>query len=315
MEDDIGNLSEELDELKIQNIPKNENNSCFLDTLLMALFYKKNIFIDYCFLHSLLKMEDKKSKWIYGTDTKMDFRKRTEIRKSLVDFIKSIRHNNEPPSVFVNQLRQLLAETNFKSFKDVNVQQDSMECLYALVEILQLDIDFNSIKLQVFGTNDLLHNPPTELQETTNRIDKTSCIHRVLPCEVVQLNTRIDSGILKDGFTSVDGQVFQRQITVATYIPSNQFFILHIDRTIKNAPLIDNTSIFLQDFMFDEFELCSIGIHNGQTIHSGHYTCLIKKSNWILYDDVKPLEMLGSLTDAITKTNANKKCVFLLFKK
>ncbi len=311
-EEDIGNLIEETK----QKYPTNFNNSCFLDGLLMVLFYKKKLFVDYCFLHSILQMEFKKSKWIYGNDPTVDLEKRKEIQNTLLNFVQSIRQNsNESPNFFIAKLRNQIAECNFLSFKNVTIQQDSIEYLHALGEILQLNDHFNNINIQVFGTNDLLNALPTELIETTNRIEKTSFIHRTCPSAKNFLKSNIDSGILKEGFKSINGEIYQRQITIIEYIPTNPFFILEIDRTMNNPPIVDRTLFDLKEFMFESFELQAIGLHNGITIHSGHYTCLIKtgQNSWILYDDTQLLNRPLEFKDAINRTNANENCVFLLF--
>lgn len=317
MEDDIGNLSEEENTQiprKQTNIPTNQNNSCFLDVLLMALFFNKHTFLDYCFLNSILKNETINTKFIFGTDSLLDLQKRNKIQNSLKKFVTSIRQpSDKNPNAYIAKLRLLISQCNFKSFKNILQQQDSMEFLYALVEILQLNSNFNTIKTSVIATNDLLHTIPKHFYEVVNRMESSSCIHSVFSLQETNLlETQIDSGIVKDGFRA-NSVIYQRQITTIQYIPTNAFFIIHIDRTLKKPGFIDKTAIALKETMFD-FQLQSIGLHNGSNIKSGHYTCLIKSltNQWLLYDDLNKMTSLGTFEDAVGKTNANQSCVFLL---
>ncbi len=335
-EDDIGNLEEEdfieikVEEQKAQNqnnpqnqniLPQNQNNSCFLDTLLMALFFNRHIFLDFCFLHAILQNEQSQTKWIFGTNSKLDLDKRKEVQKLLKKIIKSIRQEGLKTNESISNLRELLSQCNFKALKNVSIQQEAMECLYILLEILQLNTDFNLQITQVFGTNDLLHAIPTDIIETTNRNENISCV-----CHITQwdnndnydnlLSTNMDSGILKEGFLS-SMKLYQRQLTKIQYIPKNSFFMIHIDRTLRCAPKIDNTPLILKQ-TFNLFELRSVILHKGKEIHSGHYSCLLKdqKNQWCLFDDtIKNLEIFNNFDHAIEKTNANENCVLLLFTK
>lgn len=325
MEDDIGNLEEEvkIDEIKLEQnqnptfLPQNQNNSCFLDSLLMALFYNRCIFLDFCFLNAILQSEQSSTRWIFGSDSKTDLNKRKEIQKILKNIVKSIRHEKSNTNSFIATLRELISQCNFKALKNTNTQQEAMECLYILTEILQLNTKFNQQTTQVFGTNDLLYAIPTQQTETTNRSETCSCVLHLSEWNKdwneFLLVTSLDSGMLKEGFTS-DGKVYQRQLTFIKYVPKNSFFIIHLDRTVKNPPNIDSNSIFLEEYLMD-FNLTSIILHNGTNIHSGHYTCLIKKESfWFLYDDtIKDLTKFINFNEAITKTSANEKCVLLLF--
>ena len=325
----------EMEQVKIIDVPtsifvtapQNQSNSCFLDSLLMALFFIDNVFIDYCFLNKILHIEVIATKMIFGSDSEQDLQKRKDIQKLLIEFVESIRqktnNSNTSSTIIVYRLRLCLADCKFQCLKNTTIQQDAMEYLYSMLEILQLHENFNEIKTQVFGTNDLLNANPDPIVCTTTRIEKTSPVYHVVTWHENDdlsflLQSKIDSGILKDGYYS-SGKMFQRQITTTNYIPNNNsFFIIHIDRTLKNPNLINQTPIKLEEFIFIEkkkFEICSIVLHIGSiNINSGHYVCLVKNKTkkWMLYDDTKQQEHFDTFSQAIIQTQVQKRCVLIL---
>lgn len=335
-EDDLGNLTDEeevvmIEQVKIievpENIvvgaPRNKNNSCFLDSLLMALFFIDNLFIDYCFLNKVLHTETVKTKMIFGLDAENDLQKRKDVQMLLKTFVESIRQKTmNSTDESVQNLRICLAECKFECLKNTTQQQDAMEYLYALLEILQLNENFNELKTNVFGTNDLLNMNPDPIVCTTTRIEKTSPVYHIVTCTENDslshlLKTKLDSGILKDEFRdSMTGKTFQRQITTIQYVPLHSFFICHIDRTLLQKKQV---SIKLEECIYvnkKQFEICSIVMHQGSSITYGHYVCLLKTKDrkWMLYDDTKlAMQHFDTFTQAMLKTKACEQCVFILF--
>ncbi len=312
-DEDMGNLT---DDEELFQLPKNRNNSCFLDSLLVSLFWDNNVFLDFCFLHRVLTIEQTPTKWVFGTDGNIDLNYRNKVQENLLIFVRSMRKivpRISNTTHAIKNLRVLLSDCkSFPTFQNKTAQQEAMECLYAILDILQFDSNFNLLSTQVFGTNDLLSLKPQDCVCTVSRIEKVSCVHRVGQWNnndtlTMLLHDRLDSGILKQPVK------YARMITLIEYRPIQIFFILHFDRGGSSGqnPLCLQETISIEG---QNFDIKSIMMHE-----RNHYRCLLKMKldgQWMLYDDVLPQTVIfKSFVDAIAETNADKQCTFVLLSK
>ncbi len=325
-----GQLFQEIDtsseskNIVVSSLPYNHNNSCFIDSVLVALFFEKNLVLEYTLLHSVLRHATTSSKFIFGDDVASDSKQRELIRKILKEFLTNLRKPKNNSSDIVAMLRSNISKCRFSTHFNDNEQHDASEFLSQLFEILQLDSGINRCQVQVYATNDLLEPSPERLILTTSREEKIGCMFHVRDwkeCDKnsLLLKTSEDSGIMSSPLKLIDGREFHRTITTLELRPS-LLFILHIDRSLTNN---DNNNpnrhpVCIDQFVFvngREFEIHSIILHQG-TMNAGHYTCMVKDDNaWSLYDDAAnpQLQQLGHFEKAKKSTNAESTAMCIVY--
>ncbi len=322
-QEDIQPLVKKVSE-KVSGLPTGRNNSCFIDSCLVALFFHKHPFIEFLLLHSTLQYEERVTKFVYGNDSHSDTKHRQSIQKTLKRLVKNMRRPSEDSSDIVADLRLRMNECKFISRFNDNAQHDASEFLSQLFEILQVDVGVSKTNLQVFATNDLLEKTPQNIVLTTSRLQSTGCIFGVRTWDghtatEQLLTTSEDSGILSAPLKLLNGLEYHRTITTAEFLPST-IFILHIDRGMHVNDNIPNRSPICIDVIIQangkRFELQSVILHNGMQ-NAGHFTCLVKnhEQEWFLYDDGNKelCQPQGHFEKAIQSTNARSNAICLLY--
>lgn len=286
--------------------PVNLSNSCFVDSVLVALFYDADVFVTTYILEATLKKVTKSTQLIFGDDATTDLKQRRQIQKHLQKFcdtmrmshVRKCRRSVVPTTLteMVTTLRQLVSSGKLSGSNFANGQQhDAAEFLAAIASVFHLQTNVNKRLIQISGTNDLLTAVPTTQVVTSTREEEAGITHHVFDWSPETttsscLENVSDSGILDRAYCGVDGAEYNRYLTVSKFIPSI-FFIVHIDRTLRTAPQVDKTSFIVEERLMANgryYNLMSIVLHNGQSVSHGHYTALIcLKQKWHHYDDAK----------------------------
>lgn len=324
---DPGDLSSSEEEDEKEDLTKkvlepllNNNNSCYADSVLMALFQVQNLWMEFLFTFMPLTKTEK----VMDGSKKPDFAFRRKFQKLLHMFVCVLRGKKQGKAAqVVKQIQSQISECHL--FMKVGQQQDASEFLCSIVEILQLDQNVNRLLTTVYATNDLLNKEPIFLTLTSSRTETAGFVlHRTLPwTELDSVSsfflTVQDSGVLTNPLR-MNGNHFSRIITCSEFVPQS-CFVVFCDRTIRSkndepdrSPLLIEPTIQHKDRCFF---LHSLVMHKGQ-LNGGHYSSILfnpKQNVWILYDGVnsqQPLRNFDSFTECVKITQAAQ-CATLLF--
>jgi hypothetical protein len=275
------------------NLPLNKNNRCFANSVLVALFLQPNIYITSVFISAIIPKVLSRTKMLFSKDSvKQDLKYRQQVQKHLIEFIRNLRSFEGNKAADCEKLLEVFSNANFQSnFADCQ-QHDACDFFNILCENFHLSDDVNSLKMQVFGTNDLVNTPPKTNVMTTDVTNSTGLIHYIVDFEndsTVQQNmNQINDDLLSSPYSSHN---FFRVITKTSFF-SNYFFCVNVERTTKGSAvnrknILVNKTITLENGR--KFKLFSAVLHNGSSINSGHYTTLINSENGdlMIFDDLK----------------------------
>jgi len=290
-------------------LPTNHRNSCYIDSVLVALFVENNARVTSMFLTSILPITANPSQFIYGRTVKEDLEMRQRIQKTLIGIVTQMRHGQQNEDGITN-LRRLLGQCRFDSNFDLGDQEDASDFLAVLCQVFNVHDHQNQQTMQVFGSHDLVNTPPKTATLTTESTNSMGIVHHVFDwkpgCHVKDtLSNTLDSRV--EPFSE---QKFVRATTVTRFMPDS-FFAVHVDRTaggkLNRSPLFTETSIISNG---RTFKLMSIVMHMGGSIRSGHYVCLFfKEHKLFLYDD-----MNQSLTEStFTAEQIAQQCVIIFY--
>jgi hypothetical protein len=301
----------------------NENNSCYLDSLLVSLFHKKNPHI----FNILFKSP------ITNTDNSIIKQKAQEIRNELQEIyllISGIKHSNRHK--YCKNLRKLLNDYKKlytraypnRPLDNNDWQRDQSEPMQTL-QYLNTMFDFPLTTKRIFkrwGTNDkltkdslksILDTKPMTLEERNEifitTIDKGDLfekdkvfIKNLYPSKISI--SRFDKNNL---WQAQPNKFYKTKIEKVSYVDA-PFLFLHVDRLIidPDTKYVEkmHTAVIPDEYVKTKtgrLELQSIIVHVGAE-NGGHYICLIKcDNNWYEYDDLsKKTQFVGSLQDVIS---------------
>lgn len=248
-----------------RSLPRNKSASCFMDSVLVALFYDKNPIV-----HRLLldfNLND------YPHHSKISIETTQKLRQVCKDF------ENAPHETLVSQIRDILNECYFKNKLDVNVMQDSQEFLSRFLEVLQVP-DWNTCHIQVYGISDLISSYPETKYQTTESMISCGLVWNV-PINNHSLIIYEDSGLLSSPLIDDQKQLWYRTWTVRNLNPK-EFFIFFIERSIHPFKMDIQETISMKNL---QFRLMSCVLHQ----HSHYTTILINHSlnKYHLYNDLQ----------------------------
>lgn len=250
-----------------------DNNSCYLDSTLMALFHGNSEWIHRNILEKNMnsvhlgntqlrgiahKIQNELKAIFYGTTSKC-----TKLRALFDEFYKT-------------------SGTKFKGENEVEFTKSQLE-----------PIDVVTILSSVF----------------------------VIPDDIdAKLNSDGSERKVPFSLTGIDPQ--KAKVVDITKIDDNLMFVnaefvcVHIMRN-KNGTKLTNSVTFPEriDLQNNSLNLQSIILHVGNGANSGHYTCLIKKSNgWYLYDDMgSKLTYKGDFSKVVSDDYVLQNCTMLVY--
>ena len=292
----------------------NINNSCYIDSVLMALFGRSNNIVNKYILNKPISslIEEKNKSIVCGSTPEKDFKIRTLIQDELKRLAKIIRNeannntNNNTQSQTSNMnntctnLRKIIkhCKTN-QSFASSDMQ-DAGEFLIYIFNIFNVQI--MKLSKVVYVTNDLSPEPNVnKLVKVTSRVDTSSPIYIInLLGNEPEINLeRYTGNIVEDAVLSEDNlykhqetkKKYRRKIDVSSILETSYLIFnvqrasgTHLSHKKLYTPVIapENLIIGGKTQLF----LTSIITHVGSS-SGGHYTCYVKLSSgdWIYYDD------------------------------
>ena len=278
--------------------PTNMNNSCYIDSVLVALLMRPDPFTEYYVLNQKMEGAKTATKYIFGDVRSKDASMRRIIQKTEKAITCGIRGEviMSPKQITgkVNSLRKLLGACNFHTDIGSHDQQDASDFLNMLLEVFSMNDHIGAKHIIVRASNDLLSDDvaPSDTVVTTSRVEDIGTVIYIdswtsEDSSATILRTHTDE-ILDDGYVFED-EWYIRKITDIVYVPKN-FFIIHIDRTLtgnKNTKPFELTE-FVRISETHVLALTAVVLHNGSSLDSGHYITLFKSAGdvWYLYDDM-----------------------------
>lgn len=279
------------------------NNSCYQDSVLLALFALPNKIITKYILNSRVeKIYEKKHKWKEcSKDKQLDFIIRQNIQNELIHITNILRHPEEK-SHTCSQLRQLIAKCpgtqEFHGFE----MQDAGEFLSYLFSIFQVDIaqtsnttyvsnGVNWIKLDTI--QDKLASPIISVDSW--RIQDTSQSKYINEFLIQVDNIELDDNnpyIYKEHNHSYikPGEKFYRKRSIWK-MEKTDYLVFYIHRLNP----VDNKK--LKTVIIPPERISNLSLHAIIVHYKEHYTCFIKCNNtWFYYNDAPQsnIEKIGS---------------------
>lgn len=288
-----------------------ENNSCYMDSLFIALFYKRSKFIEEILLKA--KVND------YGN---YELKKIGEnIKLQLISIYKKISGINKNDIKSCSILRNLL-DRYYSILKRINPK----------IKIISLYDNWTTTQLDVFEFLEYL-TVIFNIKNTTKIIDAgnqpiyTNFVN-MIPIDFLMTNQLYIGDYYPSYETSynldrnnpyIDSKGIKHySYTKKTEIKKAPFLMIRISRNIGRTKLstkvIPKSSLKISENK-SKLYLTSMIIHYGSNT-GGHYTCLINpiEDLWYEYDDLSSkLKKIGTLDDVKENRDYTKNIVGLIY--
>ena len=294
-------------------IIENTGNTCYIDSLLMALFYSNS------HLEKLLNKEINNTLGIYLQEY---------IKEKFID---SVRNNKSVFSDDIDMIKTLCFQLGWRRNNSLDndefeKQQDVNEFFTFLIEIFeqeQIEIIRNTISEGIPENNDI------GIKEYIPFIPLSLSLEKKIVTVKQILHDWLFDNIsnVKRNISTINGN---KEITVKglnSYLISNtpNILALSINRFNEEKSRIDSDviiqkkiNIIKKDNLlnYNEWIFHSAVCHKGSSTKSGHYYSLLSNNNkWYLFDDIKwPCLKEVSMNDKIITDMIKKDCVFLIYK-
>lgn len=256
----------------------NERNSCYIDSLLVALFhFKSRVIYNTFFANKLVpRYASKIQKELYKIYRHINKNEELQtnncycIRKYLEKYYNEIARDNSANKIFFSN-----------SDNWVTKQIDVFELLTFLDKIFNFK---NKIKVKE-GVNKYVKNMIVEISSYYLIDNNTLDISSVIPKKKDKYELDADNY-----YKNSKGRLVKYYEKIYEIYKTNGVLIIELYRNSGSEKL--NTSIIYPDTIRvkdddKELKLRSIILHKGSTIHSGHYTTIIKRDGKTYeYDDM-----------------------------
>jgi len=312
------------------NIPiYNERNSCYLDSLMVALFHGNNQYIKHVFLESALV--DKNDALIKIAE---------DIRGELTHIYDIIQNNNSNRN-YCKNLRNLFQAYNRLKYPKNNIkwkteQLEPFDIINLLNNIFIIK-PVLKVNKKIYGTNKLSKTIVFKnlklFRDESKKVDYTSIISMddfmahdkfvLKKYYPITINNTIfdEDNLWKPSDKQSD--LYKRKIEKTTLL-SGKFLFININRSFisddgnfkKSDKIVEPAlKIKMKENKYNIY-LRSIIIHRG-AYGAGHYICLYEcKGKWHKYDDLNTkIEIIGSFTDLCRYDNGYylKNCTNLVY--
>ena len=274
---------------KHYDMPKNNNNSCYIDSMLVSILFRHSPTINTI---------------IYGvlTDVPADVH-RSQLRYLMNKLGSNIHQpcTDTSSTQVVQKIREVLSHGNFQSDFTSSEQQDASDVLMCILQVIGADKGINTMRTIVRGTYDNTGiNPVTFI--TTNRYEKVGLVYSVSGTDVSDCKSVIDAlclvsdNILSDPYGK---SCYTRAITTTKFSPSNAF-IIQFNRVDASTMPLDE-SFRISDIVYT---LTGAVLYDGNA-QGGHYTSLVStpSGEFFIYDDMQREQLcsIGNNWDTICK--------------
>lgn len=272
-------------------IIENAGNTCYIDSLLMALFFQPSS------IDKLLSTDVKDALIIYLQEY---------IKEKFVSYI---RNNKSILSDDIEMLRTLCFQIGWKNnnLNEFYDQQDVNEFyifITSLFENEQIILNKNIVSEDIeIKINDRENIPfiPLSLQENINNDTIKNMLHRWLYDNVQEYNGK-------------------NRLCSYNIVNYPLILALSINR-FNNTENRITTNVIIQkklNLNYEEWVFHSAVCHVGETLKHGHYYSLIRNGDdrWFLFDDLQtPCIKECKMDDKDVTDKIKKECVFLIYKK
>ena len=291
-----------------------ENNSCYIDSLLIALFHRRDSITDEIFFKSSINDYNEPKLKILGemikTELKNIYKKISEINdcseiRKLINKYYKILIKRYPEKKIIGR------NENW-----INSQLDIYD-LFNLIRII-LNIKEDTLKIKE-GSNILYTNLsnqiPIDFIYNENNKKTSLKINSIYPSYSIKYKLTKENK-----YKDEKGKLQSYYIKKVEILKGNKLFIniyRNLGDTKNNIKIIPCNSIQLKENDFKLY-LTSIIIHYGTSVKYGHYICLYKNkfdNKWYEYDDLNGIKYIGSLTNIIKNNEYISNIVGLIYSK
>lgn len=273
-------------------------NSCYQDSVFMALFAERNLFIEEHLLHADIHTILQKPEMVKCLNDPYNDRKL--LQNELSRIAKTIRNegeNVETCSAFRKLIKNCPATQKFES----SLTQDAGEFLMYLFNLFR--IETNKIQRKT-----LLENTAegTKL-EFDVMIMETPCYsiladtlqgkRSVLPSSTL-VSIDVADFDKKNLYKGKDGELYNRKTEIRKLVSSSYlvFYVQRLAYNMQGHEIRLETEFVLENSVqvgSRELFLSAIVVHERH-----HYTCFVRVENvWFYYDDMGTMDKIGSLHD------------------
>ena len=296
-------------------VVENGFNTCYIDSLLMALFYKPSTYLD-----SLLHADPKDLNCIYLQEI---------IKNKFVDFV---RKNNSVMADVINEIRIYAHECGWlagvpNEYDELFEQQDVNEFYSFLLDVINVPL----IEIQRHTICEAFEN-----KSDTSELEFIPFINLIVPdnndqCTIKELLNEwmnhnmvdIEREVIDNGkkvIKSVKGLNIYKIVNVPTFIA------LSLNRFNNNVGKRIETKIDIQKriklhHIADgnnglRWKIHSVICHRGDTPKNGHYYCVLFASDntWLLFDDQSiPCLKEIQIQDSEISETIKREIVFVIY--
>jgi uncharacterized UBP type Zn finger protein len=292
------NLMKDKNQLNISN----ENNSCYIDSLLVALFHFKNRVIYNMFFKN--KLEHKYAlriqeelfyiyKYINNKDD-IENKQCNMIRKYLEKYYRELLKINENNRIFFNNRDNWLTQ-----------QIDVIELITYLDKIFEFK---NNVHVRD-GNNKYKRNMIYEVSSLYLMDKNKFDISSIIPNRVDIYN--FDK---KNCFKNSKGKLVTHYEKEYNILKTNGVLLVEIYRNIGGENKLTTKIIYPNTIKIEgdkkALKLRSIILHKGDTVESGHYTALLKRNGKTYeYDDIREIKVQEITEEYEKKMQKNVVCL------
>lgn len=271
-------------------------NSCYIDSVLLALFGTKNYFIKKFLLKSELKERQTNNLICNLYDQQEDLILRKKIQKNLKDIYKRIHNNKEYHDDFTcYNLRYLLRNCKEGKRYFTTDQQDVDEFLRFLLSIFDTNVAETEQIMYYYNTPD-----DKILVEHIKKNNDTIIIpieyNDLINNRLILFNDSLTKKLVDEPDEEIkkDDKKYKYRNYIYKYIDS-PYLIFTIPR--KQINRIVKTPVELTRILDNKYLLISIVVFTGN-IYAGHYTTyFLYNGEWLYYDDLDNFKQIGNFEE------------------
>lgn len=305
--------------LSLYNLFENTGQSCYLDSVLVALYAVPNKFIDDNTIDANIEEEKANAlgKWECGDTSRENLSSKEYIQSQLKFTIEKLRGYRDTRMLLCTDLRRALKLCPYTRKYSGTGQEDAGEFLSHLLQVFSRTNQ--SVKeTATYITNDISESNTDNMIKLKPVYDKKASIIwftdgielSLMPKRIIDIRQflikREDSGQLSSNnlYKHTDGQTYQRRVGETTLV-SAPYIIFSIQR---RNPITDKkifTKIYPAEVITlpksgQHFYLSAIVVHKGGE-GGGHYVCyFLCGDTWMFYDDVgRVLKTVGKFVDIL----------------
>ena len=280
----------------------NENNSCYIDSLLVALFHFKNRVVYNMFFKN--KLEHKYASQIqdelYNIYKYINKNENTEnkqcnmIRKYLEKYYRELVMINDNNKIFFNNMDNWLTQ-----------QIDIFELITYLDKIFEFKYNINVKDGDNRYKRNMIYDISSLYLIGKDRFDISS----IIPNRIDTYN--FDK---KNYFKNSKGKLIKKYEKEYNILKTNGVLLIEIYRNIGDENKLTTKIIYPNTIKIvgdkKELKLRSIILHKGDTVESGHYTTLLKRNGKTYeYDDIRETKVREITEEYERKMRKNIVCL------